>query len=82
MKVEDTTIPITNVDVKKLDTKKYIDEYINGKFEEIKEELDKLSKEIEKINQKIVSQNSYDIAYTEIPPACRHCSNHPSNGGS
>lgn len=24
----------------------------------------------------------YHESQTSIPPACRHCSNHPSNGGS
>ena len=52
-------------------------------IKEIKEELDKLSKEVEKIHQIISSQNKhYDIAYTEIPPVCRNCKNHPINGGS
>lgn len=78
MKVEDVTIPVTNADVEKSDIRKYIDEYIDKKFEEIKEELDRLSKEVEKLRQ----NNHYDIAYTEIPPYCRNCKNHPINGGT
>lgn len=78
MKVEDTTIPVTNAnDDEKSDIKKYIDE----KFEEIKElkeEVDRLSKEVEKLRQ----NNHYDIAYTEIPSYCRNCKNHPINGGT
>ena len=81
MKVKDITIPITNANVEKSDIKKYIDEYLDRKFgeiKEIKEELDRLSKEVEKLRQ----NNHYDIAYTEIPPYCRNCKNHPINGGT
>jgi len=58
----------------------------NGSTEEIKEiqeKIDKLSEEIEKIYKIISSQNkNYNIAYTEIPPYCRNCTNHPINGGT
>lgn len=27
-------------------------------------------------------QNSNTLTFTDIPPACRNCPNHPSNGGS
>lgn len=80
-KGESVTMPITNANIEKSDTKKYIDEYIDEKFEEIKEikeELDKLSKEVKKLCQ----SSHYDISYTEIPPYCKNCKNHPINGGS
>lgn len=58
----------------------------NASTEEIKkiyEKIDKLSEEIEKIYKIISSQNThYDIAYTEVPPYCKNCKNHPINGGS
>ena len=77
MKVEDTTIPVANANVEKLDIKKYIDKKFE-EIKEIKEELDRLSKEVEKLRQ----NSHYDIAYTEIPPYCRNCKNHPINGGT
>lgn len=51
-------------------------------IKEIQGKIDKLSEEIEKIYKIISSQNNhYDIAYTEIPPYCKNCKNHPINGG-
>lgn len=77
MENENTTIDIRNANFEKLDIKKYIEE-LYKEIKEVEQDLDDLSKELEKLRQ----NSHYDISYTEIPPVCRHCMNHPSNGGS
>ena len=77
MENESTTIDITNTNIEKSDIKKYIEE-LYKEIKEVEEELDKLFEELEKLPQ----NSHYDISYTGIPTACRHCMNHPSNGGS
>lgn len=38
--------------------------------------------DLDKYNPWWPYQNFNTLTFTDIPPACRNCSNHPSNGGS
>lgn len=49
------------------------------------EAIEKLADAIIKkinLNQPIYINESKTESWPNIPPGCRHCSNHPSNGGS